>query len=149
VAVTVAEPAATPVTNPLVLTVAIAGLLELQVTVRAGKTLPFASFVTAESCCVGVMLNTRVVVAGVTVTVATGIGSTAMLGVVAAGAVSLVAVIVAVPIPTAVTVIVAPVDVLTEDGALTESTAGLLEIQFTARPERAFPFASLGAAVST
>jgi len=62
---------------------------------------------------------------------------------------SLVAVIVAVPGPTAVTVTLAPVDVLTELTALTVSTAVLLETQFTMRSDRMLLFASFGTAVST
>jgi hypothetical protein len=73
---------------------------------------------------------------------------TVIEGVVAAGAVSLVAVIVAVPGPTAVTDTVAPFDVLTELGALTVSTAVLLETQFTVRPVRTLFAASLVTAVS-
>ena len=72
---------------------------------------------------------------------------TVIEGVVAAGAVSLVAVIVAVPGPTAVTVTVAPLDVLTELAALTVSTAGSLETQLTVRPESVVPPASFGDAV--
>jgi hypothetical protein len=72
-----------------------------------------------------------------------------MVGVVAAGAVSLVAVIVAVPTPTAVTVTVAPVDVLTELAALTVSTAGSLETQLTVRPDSGLLLPSFGTAVST
>jgi len=83
------------------------------------------------------------------VTVATGTGFTVTGGVVALGADSLVAVIVAVPAPVAVTVIVAPVDVLTEVAALTVNTAVLLETQLTVRPLKIAPPASLGTAVST
>ena len=54
------------------LTVAAAVLLEAQVTGRPLRTVPFASLVTAVSCWVGVMPRTRVAVAGLTVTVATG-----------------------------------------------------------------------------
>jgi hypothetical protein len=105
--------------------------------------------VTAVSCCVGVIPSTRVAEDGVTVTAATGAGLTIIDGVVAAGAVSLVAVIVAVPVPTAVTVTVAPPAVLTELTALTVSTAELLETQLTVRPESVVPPASFGDAVST
>jgi hypothetical protein len=142
-------PDATAVTKPLPSTVAAAVLLEAQVTERPVSTFPFASFVTAVSCCVGAIPRTRLTVAGVTVTVATGTGLTAMEGVVALGAVSLVAVMVAVPGPTAVTVTVAPLDVLTELAALTVSAAGLLETQLTVRPERALVLPSFGTAVST
>jgi hypothetical protein len=72
-------------------------LLEDHVTVLPVSTLPLASFVTAVSCCVGVIPRTRLAEGGVTVTVATGTGLTVITGVVALGAVSLDAVIVAVP----------------------------------------------------
>jgi len=55
---------------------------------------------------------------------------------------------IAVPTPAAVTVIVAPLDVLTEFDALSERTAGLLDPQLTVRPVRALPPASFGTAVS-
>jgi hypothetical protein len=74
---------------------------------------------------------------------------TVIEGVVAAGAASLLAVIVAVPTAAAVTVIVAPLPVLTEAAALTDNTAGLLETQFTVRPDKMLLFASFGTAVST
>jgi hypothetical protein len=53
--------------------------------------------VTAVSCCVGVIPRIRIAEGGVTVTVATGTGFAVITDVVALGAVSLVAVIVAVP----------------------------------------------------
>ena len=65
-------------------------------------------------------------------------------GVVAGGAVSLVAVIVAVPAPTAVTV----VDPVVPEAGLTVSTAVLLETQLTVRPLRVPPFTSFVVAVS-
>jgi hypothetical protein len=77
-----------------------------------------------------------------------GAAFTVIWGVVAS-IVSLVAVIVAVPAPTAVTVIVAPLPMLTDVVPLTASTAGLLETQLTVRPERVAPLASFGAAVRT
>src|SRR6266566_7183700 len=49
VAVIVAEPAATPVTNPLAETVAMAALLVAQVTARPLRAAPFASFGVAVS----------------------------------------------------------------------------------------------------
>jgi hypothetical protein len=149
VAVMVALPAATAVTKPFVPTVAAAVLLELHVTARPVSTLPFASFVTAVNCCVEVIPRTRLTVAGLTVTVATGTAFTVMEGVVALGALSLVAVIVAIPTPAAVTVTVAPLAVLTELAALSERIAGLLETQFTVRPDNALPLPSFGVAVST
>jgi len=107
VAVMVVVPAATAVTNPFTSTVAAAGLLEIHVTTRPVSTTPFASLVTALSCCVGVTPTTKLADPGVTPTVATGTGLTAIIVVVALGADSLVAVIVAVPVATAVTVTVA------------------------------------------
>jgi hypothetical protein len=92
--------------------------------------------------------STRLAESGLTVTVATGIGLTVITGVEALGADSLAAVMIAVPKPAAVTVIAAPLDVLTELEPLNESTAGLLETQFTVRPVRVLPLASLGVAVS-
>src|SRR5882724_170908 len=70
-------PAVIAVTRPLVAsTVATAPLLDDQLTVRPGSTFPFASFVTAESC--AVPPTTMLVLPGVTVTVATGTGVTAI-----------------------------------------------------------------------
>jgi hypothetical protein len=149
VAVIVVLPAPTAVTKPVVFTVAAAVLLETQVTERPVSTFPFASFVTAVSCCVGVIPRMRFAVDGLTVTVATGTGLTVITGVVALGAASLDAVIVAVPTPAAVIVMVAPLDVLTELAALTVNTPVLLELQFTVRPDTLFPLASFGVAVST
>jgi len=72
VAVIVAPPAATPVTRPFASTVAVAELLELHVTVRPVSTLLAASRSVAVSCCVGVTPSTKLAVAGLSVTVATG-----------------------------------------------------------------------------
>lgn len=47
-----ADPTATPVTSPVLLTVAKAALLLCQMTVRFGTTLPAASRTVAVSCCV-------------------------------------------------------------------------------------------------
>jgi hypothetical protein len=69
---------------------------------------------------------------------------TVIEGVVAAGANSLVAVIVAVPGPTAVTVVVPFVEL----AGLTVSTAVLLEVQSTVRPASTLPFESFVTAVS-
>jgi hypothetical protein len=52
VAVIVADPAATPVTRPVLETVAAAVLLELHVTTRFVTTVPFRSFTVTESCVV-------------------------------------------------------------------------------------------------
>jgi hypothetical protein len=78
------------------------------------------------------------VVGAASVTEATTTGLTVMVGVVAVGAVSLVAVIVAVPTPTAITVVVPSVEL---DG-LTVSTEVLLDTQLTVRPVRTLLFAS-------
>src|SRR5580765_4610908 len=98
------------------------------------RTLLFASLTVAVSCCVGVTPYTRFADDGLTTTLATGMGLTVITGVAALGADSLAAVMMAVPTPAAVTVIVAPLDELIELGALTVSTAGLLELQLTVRP---------------
>src|SRR5438876_4772989 len=79
VAVIVAEPAATPVTKPLLLTVATAGLLLAQVTTRPASELPAESLVTAESC--RVSPTAMVPDAGLTVTAATGTTVTVMAAV--------------------------------------------------------------------
>ena len=65
-------PAATAVTTPTVLTVAIDELLVLHATTRPVSTFPLASFVVAVSCCVPPM--TRDALDGATETVATGTG---------------------------------------------------------------------------
>src|SRR5438094_4656911 len=72
VAVTIAEPAFTPVTNPFPSTVATAVLLLDQVTTRPDSGLPFASFGVAASCTV--CPTCTVGAAGLTVTAATGVG---------------------------------------------------------------------------
>jgi hypothetical protein len=127
VAVMVAVPAPVAVTRPLELTVARA-LLELDhETARPVNALPLASRVLADNCTVPP--TWRFAVAGVTVTVATG-WSTVKLAV--ALFPSLVAVMVAVPAPVAVT----------RPPELTVAMA-LLELdQETARPVNTLPFAS-------
>jgi len=70
VAVIVAEPAATPVTKPLALTVATAGLLLAQVTARPLRAVPFESFGVAVNWAVA--LTVRLADAGFTVTATTG-----------------------------------------------------------------------------
>jgi hypothetical protein len=70
---------------------------------------------------------------------------TVIKGVVAARADSLVAVIVAVPAPTAVTVTAIPLGPV---AGLTVSTAVLLDVQSTVRPASTLPFASFVTAVS-
>src|SRR2546422_404295 len=134
VAVMVAVPVATPVTSPPVDTVAIAGALDAQLTIRPLSGLPFASSGVAVSwphCPTWIPA-----VAGLTLTDATGTGFT----VTAALPVfpSLVAVIVTAPAATPVT---SPV----ED---TVATAGALDVQVTDRPESTLPAASFSVAVS-
>jgi hypothetical protein len=75
VAVIVAEPAATPVTRPLVFTVATAALLLLHVTTRPVKALPPASRGVAVSCTVCPVVT--LADAGATVTDATGASAAA------------------------------------------------------------------------
>src|SRR2546425_305862 len=134
VAVIVAEPAATPVTNPLPVTVAAAGLLDAQVTTRPVSAAPLASFGVAVSCTVCPLC--RFAVAGLTVTDATGplVTVTAAVPLLP----SLVAVMVAEPAP-------APV---TNPLPLTVAAAGLLDAHVTTRPVSAAPLASCGVAVS-
>src|SRR2546426_7306312 len=134
VAVMVAVPVATPVTRPPVDTVAIAGALDAQLTIRPLSGLPFASSGVAVSwphCPTWIPA-----VAGLTLTDATGTGFTvtAALPVLP----SLVAVIVTAPAATPVT---SPV----ED---TVATAGALDVQVTDRPESTLPAASFSVAVS-
>jgi hypothetical protein len=134
VAVIVAVPIATPVTTPLDETVAAAVLLEVHVTSRSVTTVPFTSFTTA--------LRATVVVAGTladggeTATLPTGINVTVTEAVPVLP--SLVAVMVAVPPPTAVTV---PLDD-------TVATAALLVVQTTVRPVRTTPFWSFSTTLS-
>src|SRR5438876_10018872 len=134
VAVSVAVPAATPVTRPLADTVATAGALLAQVTTRPISAEPFASFGVAVSCTV---CPTRTLaVAGVTATEATG---------------TFVTVIAAVPFwPSLLAVIVAVpgVPAVTSPFPLTVATAALLVAHVTVRPVRGLPLASFGVAVS-
>src|SRR6266566_1612822 len=134
VAVIVAEPAATPVTKPLLVTVATAGLLLAQVTTRPASELPAESFVTAESCCVAPTAMLADV--GLTVTEATGTLATVMVALLLLP--SLVAVTVAEPRTTAVT----------RPLPLTVATAGLLLAQLTTRPMSGLPAESWVMAVS-
>src|SRR2546428_6535007 len=124
-AVTVAEPAATPVTSPDPLTVTTPELLLVQVTARPLSTLPAASFAVADSC--AVCPTVTLADAGLTVTVATGTFETER----DAWPLwpSLMAVMVAVP---AVTPITSPVP-------LTVATPELLLAQVTVRPVSTFP----------
>jgi hypothetical protein len=134
VAVTVAVPGVTPVTTPVVDTVATAVLLELHVTTRLVTTVPFRSLTVTES---GVVLPVETLaVAGVTVTVPTGIGT--MLTEAVPDFPSLVAVIVAVPTVTPVTT--PPLE--------TVAIAVLLELHVTTRPVSTAPLASFSVAAS-
>src|SRR5256714_1535336 len=136
VAVIVAEPAPRPVTSPLPLTRAIVVSSLAQVTTLPDSGLPFASLGVALSCTVcptGTLADD-----GVTVTEATGTGALVTVMVAVPLFPSLVAVIVAVPAPFAVT---NPV-------RLTVATVVSLDDHVTARPESGLPLASLGVAVS-
>src|SRR2546421_385395 len=134
VAVIVADPAATPVTSPLPLTVAAAVLLLCHVTVRPASELPFASLGVAVSC--SVLPAVTVADAGATVTEATGVCTTVMAEVPLWP--SLVAVIMADPATTPVT----------NPLALTVAAELLLLDQVIDRPVRTLPLASLRVAVS-
>ena len=129
-------PTLTPVTRPLPSTVATPLLFDNQVIMRPVRTTPAASLVTAESCCVPPTM--MVAELGLTVTVATGTGLTVITGVADELTDSLVAVIVAVPTPAAVTVVVP----LVELAGFTVSTAVLLETHVTVRPLSTLPAAS-------
>ena len=134
VAVMVAEPAVTPVTRPVALTVATAVLLLPHVTTRPVSVLPAESLVTADSCLVPPIA--MLAAAGPTVTEATGTIMTLMVAVPLLP--SLVAVIVTEPTVTPVT---KPVP-------LTVATARLLLAHVTARPVSVLPAASLVTAES-
>src|SRR6266487_1263473 len=132
----VAEPAATPRTTPLELTVATDVLLLAHVIVRPVSGLPLASFGVAVSCAV-CPAGTEAE-AGLTVTVATG-------------TVTAVTVIADVPLlPSAVAVMVAEpaTTPLTSPLELTVAMDVLLLVQLIVRPVSVLPFASLGVAVS-
>lgn len=136
-AVIVAVPAATAVTTPLLDTVATDWLLDDQSTTRPVRTLPCESFVVAES--VVVVPTSIVAVVGETSTVATGTGAGAVTVIVALPVFpSLVAVIVAMPGATAVTV----------PEALTVATPFAVEAHTIWRPVRVCPCASYVTAVS-
>jgi hypothetical protein len=96
----------------------------------------FASFSVAVSCCVGVIPSTRLAEGGVTVTVLTGARVTVIADVPVF--VSLVAVIVAVPAPTAVT----------KPFPSTVATFPSLELHVTVRPVRTLLLTSVSVAVS-
>jgi hypothetical protein len=134
VAVIVADPAVTPRTSPLALTVAVELLLLDHVIDRPVRTLPFASLSVAVSCCVAPSFT--VADAGVTVTDATGMWTTVMEDVPLCP--SLVAVIVADPAATP----------LTKPLALTVAAELLLLDQVMDRPVSTLPLASFSVAVS-
>jgi len=81
VAVTVAVPAAVAVTSPLLPTVATAGLLDDQVTVRPVRMFPTESFTVVVNCCVAA--TGMVTLAGLKLMPATGVGAGAAVVVLA------------------------------------------------------------------
>jgi hypothetical protein len=132
--VIVAEPATTPLTRPLELTVATDVLLLDQVIVRPASGLPLASFGVAVSWTAWPACT--LAVAGLTVTAATG---------------TLVTVIAAVPLwPSLVAVIVAEpaTTPLTSPLAFTVATEVLLLDHVIVRPVSGLPLTSFGVAVS-
>jgi hypothetical protein len=134
VAVIVAEPGATPVTTPVVETVAMAVLLDDHATARSVTTTPFASLTVAVS--VVVWPTVTVAVGGDTVTLPTGDGVTVIADVPLF--VSLVAVIVAIP----------PLTPVTTPAVFTIATCVLLELHETTRFVTTLPLASVTVAVS-
>src|SRR6266581_3152028 len=134
VAVIVTAPAPAPVTSPVAVTVATAGVLDAQVTDRPDSTLPAASFSVVVSCRVAPTSTTAVT--GLITTDATGTFATLIVA--DALCPSLVAVIVAAP---AATPVASPV-------VETMAIPGFEFVQVTARPARMFPAASLGVALS-
>jgi hypothetical protein len=120
------------------LTESTAGLLETQLTVRPVSVLLFTSRGKAVRTCVPP--TTIGVVGDERLTVVTETGLTVITGVVAVFD-SLVPVIVAVPVPTAVTVAEEPL-------ALTVRTAVLLDNQVMVRPVSTLSFASFVTAVN-
>src|SRR5437667_397959 len=133
-AVIVAEPTTTPVTRPLLLTVATDVAELVHVTVRPVRVLPLASFSVAVSC--SVWPTGTLAVAGLTLTVATGTLVTLMLEVPLFA--SLVAVIVAEPTAPPVS----------RPLPLTVATAAAELVHVTVRPVRVLPLASFSVAVS-
>jgi hypothetical protein len=127
-AVTVAVPAVSAVTKPDVETVATTALLELHVIARPDNTLLPASRVTADSCTVPPIWS--VLVAGDTVTAATGARAT----VIAADAVC--------PSLDAVTVVLPAVTALTRPELETVAIAAFAEPQVTTLPVSTLLFAS-------
>src|SRR2546428_10994194 len=135
VAVIVAAPATTPVTSPLLLTVAIVLSLDDQPIARPVKGVPLASRGVAVSC--DLCPIATVAQLGVTVTAATGATGTVTVAVPLCP--SLVAVIVTGP-PAATP--------LTSPLPFTLAIALLLDCQVMTRPVNGLPFASRGVAVS-
>ena len=135
-AVMVADPAATPLTNPVPLTVATPPLLLVHVTVRPLNALPLASFGVAVSW--KVCPACTLAVAGLTVTDATETGTAVTDTEAVPLCPSLVAVIAADPAAAAVT----------SPAPLTAATPVLLLRHVIARPDSVLPFASLSDATS-
>jgi len=136
VAVIVAEPAAIPVTSPLLVTVA-AVLLLAHVAVRPVRVLPLASFMVADSCTVWPAVTLGA--AGLTVTVATGTAA------------AVVTVMVEVPLcpPLAAVIDADPgATPLVSPLLSTVATAGLLLAHVIVQPERGLPAESSGVAAS-
>src|SRR2546429_8729832 len=128
VAVIVTAPAATPVTTPLVDTVATVGALDAQVMTRPNNTFPAASVAVPVSC---TLAPTNTVAAvGLIATAATGTSVTVTAAV--ALLPSLVAVMVAVPAATP----------LTRPLADTAAAPALGPVHLTPRPVNAVPTAS-------
>jgi hypothetical protein len=130
----VAEPAPTPVTSPVPLTVATDPLLVVQVTVRPESGLPPASRGVAVSCTDCPTCTPAV--AGLSVTDATGTPLTVIVAPPACP--SLAAEIVATPADTP----------LTSPLPSTEATAEFVVPHVTVRPTSGLPLASLGVAAS-
>jgi hypothetical protein len=131
----VVVPTANPVATPDAVTVATAGLLDVQVIERPVTTVPFASFTVAVN--VDVEPLTTLAVDGATVTLPTGTSATVTVP--EPDTPSLVAVIVAVP---GINPKTAP------DAGLTVATSTLLELQVTTRLVTTFPLTSFTIAVN-
>ena len=129
----VAEPAAMPVTRPVLETVATLVLLELHAIARPVSTAPVASRVIAVACAFADIRMLEAV--SETLTVATGTGATVIEAVPVLP--SLVAVIVAVPAATP----------LTRPLLETAAIDGSLDVHVTVRPVRTLPLASFVVAV--
>jgi hypothetical protein len=134
VAVMLALPTETAVTSPAPSTVAIAGLLEVHATMRSDTPVLFASLTSAENCCVEP--ETTIAVGGLTVTEATDTGTTVIEAF--PDTASLVAIIIADPLPTAVT----------SPNGVTVATALFALLHVTTRPVRILLEESRGVAVA-